>query len=132
LNFGGPSNNHPQIILYNQFSRHFIKQWLTHQRKRTHTARNAANTLNTKLRSTNLAKLPILLKVNEDMTESKKVSVDKPNQFFTRKQRQLKKLPCDWSAKSAKLSLTNALNVVNLSNLVPKKQPVVTNIKQYL
>ena len=29
-------------------------------------------------------------------------------------------------------SLTNALNVVNLSNLVPKKQPVVTNIKQYL
>jgi hypothetical protein len=71
-----------------------------------------------------------LPKENDDTTENNKGLVDKPNQFFTKKQKPQRKLHCDWSARSAKPRVTSASNVANRFNWVPKKQPPGTLIRE--
>lgn len=104
-------------------------RWSTPLKKRTPTAKNAANTQNTKSLNTKPVKRPILLKENDGTIENNKGLVDKPNQFFTKKQKPQRKLHCDWSARSAKPRVTSASNVANRFNWVPRKPLLVILIR---
>ena len=107
------------------------RSWSTSPRRErlSARARSAASTRNTKSRSTNPARPQTLLRASDDTTENSAVSVARQSQFSTRKLRQQRRLPCDWSAKFAKPKLTSASNAASLSSWVPRKLRVVTSIK---
>jgi len=113
--------------LFYSFTRVYYR--LTPRKKRTPTARSAASTRNTKSRSTNPARPQTLPRASDDTTENSAVSVARQSQFSTRKLRQQRRLPCDWSAKFAKPKHTSASNAASLSSWVPRKLRVVTSIK---
>mmetsp|Transcript_14969 Transcript_14969/g.18149 ORF Transcript_14969/g.18149 Transcript_14969/m.18149 type:complete len:91 (-) Transcript_14969:175-447(-) len=77
-------------------------------------ANNAANTPYTKSHNTKLVKLRILHKVKDVTIESSKDMEDKPNQFFTRKQRPQRKLLSVLNARNAKPSSRLHLNGVSI------------------